>query len=420
MPPPRRGGGRQDRRGMITDFEALDALWPLPPEELPRQWVLTRDESSLPEEWERDVLAGWHLGYHPFASVHPIQADDGTALGWAIEPLAFLQEGRDSLIEGALRLPVAEGDSPTEIERALYGRDELGQSTGNGLAGSWVAIVFAGIDENRFGRVYLGAKHSVLYSPEHSVVATSHNLIPDVRRDEMLSRAFDPLTTNAYFTFGLTAFEGIRRLLPNHALDLGTFEPVRHWPAGAFDRLEAKDGVSLIVDHSRRLMDVLATRYRAFRVFLSAGRDSRAILSLLQPLVERGVDVRLSTTTGRDFASRVDLQAARRLARISGLPHHVKSFRQQRHSTVQDKELRRGFVRIGEARAGGYLASAAMSNKKPAHETDPQLFSLGGMAGETGRGFYWGQAIPSMVSAEDLVRRVQAPPTLQVTEAARE
>jgi hypothetical protein len=94
-----------------------------------------------------------------------------------------------------LALPVGKHFTPAEVEGALYGRDGRGRSSGGALEGMWVAIVFGGTDEAPFRRVYLGPIHSIIYSAEQRAVATTHNLIPEVERDESLSRAFDPLAT---------------------------------------------------------------------------------------------------------------------------------------------------------------------------------------------------------------------------------
>lgn len=398
-----------------TDYAALDALYPLPPEELFRQWVLTREASVVPSAWNRRSFNGWHLGAHPDARVCDLRARDGTLIGWAVEPLLYLDATGGTIPTNQLTLPVDANATPADIERALYGRDEHGRSEGTGLEGTWTAIVFGGSGNASFQRVYLGATHSVVYSPRHRIVATSHNLIPGLQRDEELSRAFDALSTNTYFTFGLTPFVGLHRLLPNHYLDLDAFEVVRHWPRAAFDFLtDGMEGAAAIVEHSRRILDVLTTAHRNFHVFLSAGRDSRAVLALLRPLVQKGIiDVSLSTSYGRDLASRMDAAVARRLARIAGLPH--RTYRRTEHK-IDRAAVQRAFVRIGEARAGKRLSVSPDGSQRP----EASRFKLGGMAGETARRFYWPQRryAAEDISPEFLAKRIGSPATETVIEAA--
>jgi hypothetical protein len=397
-----------------TDLAALDAIWPLPLDELPRQWVLSVDRDDVPDAWYLGELAGWHLAAHPDAHVCELRADDGTAIGWVIEPLAYLRADEGWVPDDELVLSVSADASAADIERALYGRGDDGRSSGDGLEGMWTAIVFAGSPEVPVRRVYLGAIHSIVYDPDRRIVATSHNLLPEVRRDVEISRAFDALANNSYVTFGLTPFVGLDRLLPNHFLDLDDFSPVRHWPRGAIDPLtHGGDGAAAMVEHSQRLVRALLDRYRHFRVFLSAGRDSRAVLSLLRPLLD-DVDVVLATTVGIDQGSRVDLQGARRLATVAGLPLEVS--RREPHEP-DEEAVRRAFVRIGESKGGPILSAPGVTDVRARH-TDGR-FVLSGMAGEVGRASFWKDGPPlDDPTPEMLVRRTSSPPIEPVLAAA--
>ncbi|GGI05027.1 hypothetical protein [Egicoccus halophilus] len=406
---------------MSTDFAALDARSPLPPDELPRQWVLRRDGGPLPEGWQHRMHHGWHLAAHPDAHVCELTGVDGNRLGWLLEPQVRLGGERDGVVGESLVLDLTAACGPEEIERALYGRDRRGHTDGDGVEGTWVAVVVAGAGPNALRRVYVGAMHSIVFSAEARVVATTANLVPDLRRDEALSHAFDPLATNASYTFGLTAHRGVRRLLPNHYLDLDDFEARRHWPVAALPPLDdGRAAAMAVVEHGRRLVRALATAHREYRVFLSAGRDSRAVLALLRPFVAEGVvDVRLSTTTSDDLGRRTDLQAARRLARMTGLAHDVD--RRQAHD-ASDVEVQRMFLRIGEAKAGPVLSTPALV---AGEQRDTGRFKLAGMAGETARGFYWGppdrhgvRTPPPRVDADLLLERTESPRTPTTLTAA--
>jgi hypothetical protein len=298
-----------------------------------------------------------------------------------------------------------------EIERALYGRDANGFSDGSGIAGSWVAVLLS----KRSRRVYLGASHSVIYAPRQRCVATSHNLILDVRRDWDLSEDFDCLATRGYFAFGLTAFAGLQRLLPNHWLDLDTFEPRRHWPVAQPAPLARSEiAVDAIVRHAQRLVHATATRYPRFRIHLSAGRDSRAVLAMVRPYAQAGGDVLLATSHGRDIESRADRDAARTLARIAKLPHTVT--RRSTHRIAVPASAQRAFVRIGEAVGSSNLWGAPQSTVP--YDTATR-FNLAGMGGETGRAVYWDDAsLPDTLSPAELVKRLRMPATVRVRAAA--
>ena len=367
-----------------TDFAALDALYPLPPEALPRQWVLAREASLLPAAWTAEALGGWHFAAHPEARVHALRAADGSALGWAVDVLAQLGPDGDGVPEATLTLPVGADPSPEDLERALYGRDAAGlNEDGHGLEGRWAALVIA----PSLRRVYVNPTGSLVYSPQHRAVATSHNLIPGLERDEALSRAFDPLAKGHIYGFGLTAHRGLRRLLSNHVLDLDTFEPRRHWPVGEMPAYRSgHEGVGRVVAHTRRLLrTVFAVHPRVARLSLTAGRDSRAMLAILRPflpgqatgLAEAPLDVFVFTKSGPTRGHRMDVAAARRVARLARLPHHVLP-----NAPRDGSDVLKRFVRIGEARAGPMLFLSPVGR-------DPERLSLTGMNGAIGRGIYW-------------------------------
>jgi hypothetical protein len=399
---------------MPTDFDLLDSIYPLPHEELYRQWVLGRDASVMPDTWPRWTLRGWTLAAHDDAHVCRLATTSGAPIGWVIQPQLHTDAGGARRPRDEIRIAAdPEGPDETAIEHGIYGRDAAGRADGTGLEGMWIAIVIA----EGLSRVYLGPTHSVVYDRDKQRVATSHNLLAPFERDLELSRAFDPIATNLYYSFGLTPFRGVRRLLPNHYLDLDDFAAVRHWPKAPFPRRSAQEGVSAMVAHGRRLLHGLSEGVERIEVPLSAGNDSRAVLSLLQPIIAEGrVAVRPFTTVGLAFEQRIDLQGGRRLARIAGLPHETRP--RQRHQAAPVEILMRNFARIGEAKSGSALSRPQLLAPPTASTATPERkLTVAGMGGETGRAFYWSGGAPAQLTASDLVRRVGAP-ILEATRTA--
>ncbi len=393
---------------MTTDFAALDAVYPLAPEELFRQWVLRPEASATPPGWTASRLRGWTLTAHPEAHVCALHAEDGDLVGWAMKPLLHVSPTRTERPGSALTLQVPTARfSGAEIERALYGRDADGWTDGTGLQGMWVALVFSAAARS-FARVYLAPAHSVVYDPRRRAVATSPGLIGPQERALALSRAFDPLESQRFFSFGLTAFRGTHRLLPNHYLDLDRFEAVRHWPKRPFPRFDAgASGAAAMVEDGRRILGGFAASVDRFRVSLSAGNDSRAVLALLRPFVEAGrPPVELSTSIGVDFSRRIDLQGARRLAGTAGLDLNVQ--KRGSHDRAPPHLVMRNFARIGETTSGPSLSNPGTLGQAGPVANDTGL-ALAGMAGELGRAFYWHDDLPEKVTAQDLLGRVDAP-----------
>ena len=79
---------------------------------------------------------------------------------------------------------------------------------------------------------------------------------------------------------GLTPRHGIDRLLPNHYLDLGKWQPVRHWPkdplAASCSTEDAIAEISMIVKRQIRAVVTTTPTY----LMLTAGKDSWMLLCL--------------------------------------------------------------------------------------------------------------------------------------------
>lgn len=396
----------------MTDFAALDALYPVPPGLLSRQWLLTENAELAPADWTRHQLGSWILAAHPDAHVCPLFDQENQPIGWILEPLVHLSVTGSQALPERLDLPIEEDDLPGSVEAALYGRDDRGRSTDNGVEGAWTAILLGPRGRGSMQRIYLGSLSSAVYAADKRVVAATANLIPHLERDLEISRAFDTLATRIPVTLGLTPFRGVRRLIQNHCLDLQRFEVLRHWPAddlGSEQDHEAE--VGRFIAGSSRLASALSPAFRRFDMLLSAGRDSRAVLSLLREVIASGeVETRTTTSRGADIVSRTDAKIAAQLSEIAGLPHEITSRAVERPSTHEGLI---NFIRIGEAVASRGVAGASRLPPPTAG-----TLTLPGMGGEIARTYFWPSGPPSSITPGMLVRRLQAPPIPATLDAA--
>ena len=78
----------------MADFDLLDALTPLPPAELPRQWRVGRSPEAGYPGWTHLTLGGWHLQAHPDAAIATAVDRTGAPVGWIIG--ALQQDGPES------------------------------------------------------------------------------------------------------------------------------------------------------------------------------------------------------------------------------------------------------------------------------------------------------------------------------------
>jgi len=92
--------------------------------------------------------------------------------------------------------------------------------------------------------------------------------------------------SGSYYPFGLTPYRHVRRVLPNHYLDLEGWKAVRHWPGKAeltvdYDTDRAvKEIVSIIKNN----LQAISKRYR-IHMGLTAGRDTRLLLACSRPIL---------------------------------------------------------------------------------------------------------------------------------------
>lgn len=400
---------------MGTDYRALDALYPLPPETLLRQWRLTDRDLPPLAGWARRTLGAWHLDCHPDTDVWEVRSGGGMLLGWILEPLLALAPDGGSQMTGPFVLPVEDPDEG-DIEKAFFGREVGGTdgADGSGVLGRWTAILLGANGAGSAPRICLGAPHSILFDSAARVAAPSASLFPGRDRDLLLSELVDPLATARHYAFDQTAFINIRRLLPNFFLNLTDFSVARHWPTQwPMAPIAPDEAARRLGAQAARVQEVLSEAFSTFRVPLSAGRDSRAVLSLLRPATQKmAPKIELFTSHGTDAESRIDADIAAALAAIAGLDHTV---RQRKPMPPGDPRFAEAFVRIGEARAGTVLRSALRS--RPSAEG---VIQFPGMGGEAARAFWWHGNVPTQehLSPAHLTRRVNLPPEGIVTDAA--
>ena len=406
----------------MIDFELLDTLTPLPPQDLPRQWrVATAPDPQL-DSWVHLASGSWHLQAHPAAQVSVALDRNGSEIGWIIGAIG----GERTTTDGSMRLDIGPACANADIERALYGRGPDERPDGTGLQGPWTAIIV-----NGQSRVFVAAAHSVLFSPEERCVATSPSLFKRLVRDRELCDAVNPRITKSFYGFGLTPYRGIGRLLPNHALDLDAFVPKRHWPLAGLEPYDTERGsADRLIAGTESLLADIVSQFDNVQISLSAGRDSRAVLALSRTLIAAAPGkVSAFTTRGGDQQSRMDAATAAILAGRAGIAHDIRMRGPKRSASEEKKsaseeEIARSFIRFGEAKWGPILTSAAASvsrNASPSGARNaPATIHLPGMAGETARSFYWdnGMPNPSDVEPAALVRRVGLPAVPKVVNAA--
>lgn len=273
------------------------------------------------------------------------------------------------------------------IEREIYRR-----------TGSFLFI----LDRPDARRLYLDAcgSLSAVWDPETGRAGAISSQL--VTQTEVSSR-FDAELYNAlrvdrdgWFPAGLTAHHGIRRLMPNHYLDLDAKAAIRHWPRQALSITKDPEATcGRILDGVRATLNGLAKK-APLSVALTAGNETRMIVAAShQPPGD------LEYVTVSADGAELDLYRAKELAALFNLPHRIISLKLADAQGQQDWQDRAGWA-IG----GPHIQT---------HPTIQQLrnrpYFVGGLGGEIGRAFFWRQADTddTQITPEGLWARIGMP-----------
>ena len=289
--------------------------------------------ATLPSDWNVDTLGKWHLYRHPSTKMIPIEVG-GHSVGWLV---GEAWEG-DRLVRDSLGV-----SSESELLNRI-----------DGLAGALAAIV-----PGRFVRQDSMGQQSVVYSPTAGAVATNPLLIRAAcggDLDRELVDLMDIPKEDRWYPFGLTPVVGVSRLLPNHRLDLQTWDALRYWPTPEDVQARpatAEEAIEIVRRCVRDSVDALATGH-SLQLGLTAGYDSRIILACAR---KHAPTLVCSTNIMHPSTEKVDHPVARRVARIAGVPHET---RDQKTSTAEE---RADFVdQTGLSAAGARYRHIALMN----------------------------------------------------------
>ncbi len=236
---------------------------------------------------------------------------------------------------------------------------ELGE-----LAGSWVLLTEREVLPDPLG------SYATVFAPDLGVVASTSALLPrdDLHPRTSLNRTLDLPTQRLFYPFGLTPWEDVHRLLPNHRLDLQT------WQARRVDRPQVELGLDDAIERiaaqvSGNLSEVASNR--PVMMGVTAGNETRLLLAGLKGAPD---------VLGFTFGTRktMDTVGAARVARLAGIRWELRP-------APFDAEIsRRWFEDVGEGVAGGAYHNAGAKAALPSD----RLY-VKGMGGELGRASWY-------------------------------
>ena len=223
--------------------------------------------------WNNHSYAGWTLWHSAALPVATLEDKSGTSIGLL---LGIAIGPSNDLIGSKLTLPI-DSKSSDFIETF--------EQTLTDIRGKFVVLVKSRNFEFLYGDPV--GDMGILFDTKTGVIGSS---IPVVLRRQ-LKPHYDNFTEKdlqngtAVFRFGATPDKDVKRLTPNHKLNLKTYKTARFWPFELDPMCETdEECLDVVQEISKRLAGNLESFSKFGRVSLpiSGGFDSRILLLLAQ------------------------------------------------------------------------------------------------------------------------------------------
>ena len=355
----------------------------LPPESFMGQFILTKNEKRIPLGFETYNKSDWILGVMRLP-VLAIENDSGSEIGWCIgHPIDHKNPWAEAIVI----------DSPNEDCLDMDAFDEFYDNTG----GRFI-IIFLGKKEERVILDPYGSLSAVYSTSEQTVASTPSYFAESHAWDTEIIDMLKMPEHYTYFPMGLTSRQNVKRLLPNHSLDLKDMSTTRHWPESSKELMvddNPKQCVTDIISCLQKTINIIGQRY-PIQIALTAGEDSRIFLSCIGDLLHK--------TTFITFAEKketVDTDISSRLAKIFCLQHKIVPFQE-----ATKKELHEWLQITGHSVSG-----PVWETHKSFYAFDSDRVLFNGHAVAIGHGFFWrhGDYEGRHVIADDIIKRFKYP-----------
>lgn len=280
-----------------------------------RQFLITPVPCHSLAHWQHQMHAHYHIYAHPDLMIEHLQAEDNhmrtTLLGYMIDPY-----NPDHSNSDVLQRLVATAHNLDDVPNFLYD-----------IAGRFVLIVtfnsetFVFHDPCGLRTFYYTRQKGAFYAGSQPEILKL--VIPVQEGDRFHSFLQSDYKKNHieyWIPGGLSLFEDIHHLIPNHYLNISSTTQVRYWPVRTLLIQEPGEAVIKAGELIRKLLEAGNKRF-PLAVTVTAGLDSRVLLSGCKSIAG---DSYFYTLKYRHLNSRSDdLRIPRSILSSLGYPHHV-------------------------------------------------------------------------------------------------
>lgn len=342
-------------------------------------------------DWQYRIMPspdGLTIEHGPGIGCHEVISAQGERLGWLIGFPIDLEARR--VIDGPLQIEASEGLAPDALAHLIFER----------ISGQFLWVTEFGSTRCIYPDVT--AQVPCVYDPVQKCAALC---VPAMWSLEQSQERFDRelydhmrVDAEGWLPAGLTSHHGAHRLLPNHYLDLDTWESVRfRGSADLFAPTSLDDACEIVSGLVAAQVEALHQGGRGVALSLTAGRDCRMVAAAAAHLRD---DVTFVTLTDPS-ALNMDTQMARRIAAELGLKH-LELPAQYADDAEREAYIARGGHCISGANSRLFISMAPLREN--------HVF-VGGLGGEHARGYMWNDRDgDDWPTAESLLRRFSFKP----------
>ncbi len=348
---------------------------------LRRQWRVvpsTQPRPTTPGWQSIELTCGYRLDHHPDTRIvhHADESCGFVLIGIAVDPGRPTEDPSEYLA----RIDLEHDDAA--ITRWLV-------RTG----GVYALLRYT----SRRIRVYSDPGNMLGMYWKNGIIASTPVLLPDVKRDPDVDRAYPLGGANEWYPGTLTPFRNVIAVPANHSFDVQTGAKERFWPTIEPIRGELDEGQTV-----RMLGDTLVGMMRGIVhrgpviAGLSGGRDSRVVLSASRDMLsENPRAIEWFTLHGPGLKTD-DLQLASELARTCDLDHRPVPVAPPADWLVEMFDEMTGRMVTGGARL---VCDAArrLATTSAVH--------VNGALGELCMPYYWHNESPVEVRLDSLARK---------------
>ena len=356
------------------------------------QFLLSKELDLIPEGWDRYEKGEWLLGASGLP-ILDIENAAGKDIGWCV---GYPVHHKDPWTKKI----VIDCQDSEFID--MIGVEKFYLDNG----GRYVLVLLTQKEEKVFLDP-IGSLAAVFSTSEPTVASTPTLLGDRYDWDEELILSLNMPESDLWFPSGLTPKKKVRRLLPNHYLDLNDWQVIRHWPCAASDidvKQDIDETLSVITSCLTKTIGNIAKHY-PIQSSLTAGKDTRMVLACARDYLSDAIFITFSRGYG------TDMHIASKLAKKFSLRHYFLPFK----PATEDEMIHWQYL-TGHAVGGGIWKI-----HKLLESYDPQRVMLNGVAGEAGRAIGWNkhdfnELLDAEISTTELLKKYNLPCAERIVE----